>query len=719
VFQIFFSEYCWILLAFQLIVYCQAFAPFGLYHTFNACRAVDSKLFELCNNQPVLDEDSRPHGDEVEDEADMPPKDPSSTAVPALRRIFNIDSVNEIFETPSSKAEKEDQIQEALDEGSFWNGTGLRQLGGWNGWVSALQQSVREMAHREDDSENAISSFLQDATDQVESLVAQASLSVKGSALDDFLTKASDLLETRRRPKVSGPNPELLELVENATILDDTATTTLEVANIVLRNGFVAATKGSKDDDDDDDQSTYWNLLPNANTSEAPLLSNFTSAYAVETPQKLVQAAEMGALCVSVYREMLPRTSALGHTVVDQGLAANVKWMVTDSIMNQTNSDNSGDTEAIRLRTVTIRGFDPSDGECDAEELVNDICSASPEEFATPSGETVLLHSGMLKIARAIYDIVRPFLVFEDDSDAPFDKVVLTGHSVGGSNALLILLLLEQEMGAEFIREHIMKVYTFGSPPIACLPVINPESQPQSQQDYCAILDAFGLPSDLIHSYVQPWDPINRLFTEIDALYPLAGDLGADGKTIFADGPPGRALRPIVRSLLESWNGWPRFRETFQVETSQNYTNMGLQHLLLPSPRRYLADRFVSVNIAVPPVDTVVRLSPAELHPVLEAVFPLDVFEISFMSQAIRSLMHHFSPSYAMTLVQHVNELENQLLGGSKREDDYSFTEEEIDGMQVVVASGETPSMPSSDEDGDDSELDWSSISEWLSREEE
>jgi len=233
----------------------------------------------------------------------------------------------------------------------------------------------------------------------------------------------------------------------------------VEVAEIVLRNGFVAVTENSKDNDDD--QRIYWGILPSTNVSDAPLLSNFTSAYAVKSPETLVQAAEMGALCVSIYREALPRTSALGHMIVDEGLTANVKWMVTDSILNQTDdhSDN-----AIRLRTVT------------------------PEEFTTPSGQTVLLHSGLLRIARAIYEEVRRFIVLED-GNSHFDRLVLAGHSIGGSNALLILFLLEQVLGVDFIRERVMKVYTFGSPPIVTLPTSNPKHPPASQRDYCATVE--------------------------------------------------------------------------------------------------------------------------------------------------------------------------------------------------------------------------------------
>ena len=59
----------------------------------------------------------------------------------------------------------------------------------------------------------------------------------------------------------------------------------------------------------------------------------------------------------------------------------------------------------------------------------------------------------------------------------------------------------------------------------------------------------FGYSTDMIKSFVQPWDPVTRLFTSSDPTYPLVGDLGPDGVTLYASGP-NRILRPLVRSIL-------------------------------------------------------------------------------------------------------------------------------------------------------------------------
>ena len=248
---------------------------------------------------------------------------------------------------------------------------------------------------------------------------------------------------------------------------------------------------------------------------------------------------------------------------------------------------------------------------------------------------------------------------------------------------------------ADAIKQKVLRVYAHGSPPIASLAQASPYSptpirdqSPDFRRDtdyHCEILDAFGLPSNMVHGFIQPWvsnniviashdwaaflsdslrsrltksgseiaffkkthsrqiglfesfnfqDPIVRFLTEYDALYPLVDDLGTDELTLYSSGPP-RTLRPITRTILQSWDGWPQFRESWRG-TNQKYRSVGIQHVLLPEPLRYINDRFVSTNIGVPETETIVRISSRELLPALETTFPLDVFKISFVPEAIR-----------------------------------------------------------------------------------
>ena len=136
-----------------------------------------------------------------------------------------------------------------------------------------------------------------------------------------------------------------------------------------------------------------------------------------------------------------------------------------------------------------------------------------------------------------------------------------------------------------------------------------------------------------------------RLFSPIDAMYPLIGDLGDDGVTLYATGPP-RTLRPITRAILESWENWPRFRDNNRDVMKQDYMGVGVQHLLMPDSGRYLTDRLLSVNVNAYPVDDVLRVSSEELYGALEEAFPLDVFSVSLVPVAVRSFIHHFFPAY-------------------------------------------------------------------------
>jgi hypothetical protein len=109
--------------------------------------------------------------------------------------------------------------------------------------------------------------------------------------------------------------------------------------------------------------------------------------------------------------------------------------------------------------------------------------------------------------------------------------------------------------------------------------------------------------------------------------------------------------------------------------------------VLLPEPTRYLGDGFVSVNI--------------ELLPALEKVFPLDVFEISFVPQAIHSFVHHFFPAYSLPFVVYVKNLER---GEAKGLPAKSLEEEE--STLVQVNGGVTPST--------NAESSWELAAQWL-----
>jgi hypothetical protein len=206
-----------------------------------------------------------------------------------------------------------------------------------------------------------------------------------------------------------------------------------------------------------------------------------------------------------------------------------------------------------------------------------------------------------------------------------------------------------------------LRVFSHGTPPIAAMTKTQSFKQKLkrkatlSKGHGCQVLEAFGLPAAMVFGYVQPYvsrrsiqkhrqhffltqdclqDPIVRFLTEYDPLYPLVDDLGPDEVTLYATGPP-RSLRPVARALFQAWEGWPEFRDNWRG-TNQRYQSVGVQHILLPEPLRYLNDRFFSTNIGVPPTEAIVRISSSELLPALNTTFPLDTFQISLLPQAVR-----------------------------------------------------------------------------------
>ena len=140
---------------------------------------------------------------------------------------------------------------------------------------------------------------------------------------------------------------------------------------------------------------------------------------------------------------------------------------------------------------------------------------------------------------------------------------------------------------------------------------------------------------------------------------------------------------------------------------------------------RYLTDRFLTVSIAVPPVRSILRISGRELYPALVAAFPLDVFEISYVPQAIRGFVHHFYPAYGFPLVEYVRLLEERaepLLVRDNLASAWSSTEEDTnkeanggnDGDLSAAAAVRNGSK-AGEQEGEESNL-WDSLaSPWLS----
>lgn len=438
-----------------------------------------------------------------------------------------------------------------------------------------------------------------------------------------------------------------------------------DVGTAVLVKGYVQPS--SSLNDASADAKLNNRTTATAYDTTKPLFDDYIATSVSSSSLASSIAGEMAKLAGCVYEPTMEmQAKELGHTIVASGSTCDVSWLITDGILSNVHDvswhdDENEKAQPSLVRTITLKGFDAGDELVDRERLLGNIWTANPEKLSENDG--VVAHSGLLSVARCLYEgQFRSFI----DGLAPSHKIILNGHSIGGSLSNLILMILVNDKGADWVKQHVLRVFTFGAPPVASVisgdntgqdlshdstidtvPEICVKSGPASLS--CDVLSSLGLPCNMVYGFVQPWDPIVRLFSSIDPLYPLVDDIGPDGNTVWASGPS-RTLRPVVRSIVEEWEKWPSLRERFRETAKQNYLSVGVQHLLMPEPSRYMTDRLVSVNLAVPDVETVVTMPPCQLMDALEDAFPLDTFAISYVPAAVRSFIHHFHPAYVATV---------------------------------------------------------------------
>jgi hypothetical protein len=424
----------------------------------------------------------------------------------------------------------------ALESTSGWNR--------WDRWVGSMQQALARQSSA--NLTAAAEGILRQATARIEGVLTEAALPAS-TTLQALLDAISANATAVAAQAAVGRSLDINEAMERASELGNQLK---GVGEGLLRQGYVSkkTKKTTATEKLADKTSTAGNRTLEKSTVAKPktvpgrkgaLFEDFQSASELKKYTPLLgQAAEMGALSGVIYEEVIPRSLQLGHSVVATGISAHVKWLVTDSIASHSEIelvndriDNDRSESPLLIRTITIRGYDTGDEDVDREELVIQICTANPEKL---DKYEVKVHSGLMKIARAIYKDVVDYI----DWTTPQHKIVLTGHSIGGSVAQLLLILLTMEKGADWVEEHVLRVYTFGAPPV--LETYGSERKTPRARLHCDVLEAFGLPTNLVWAFVQPWDPICRLFSESDCLYPLIGDMGpeSDGITPWPEGPP-------------------------------------------------------------------------------------------------------------------------------------------------------------------------------------
>jgi len=617
-----------------------------------------------------------------------------------------------------------------------------------------------------------LDTFLQETTstfspDRVQSLIRTLALDLSVNQNADVFKQVMDGIVATAEKLAREQGVNVSEAAAQARATTKFTAEFLQMANGILLSGYVqgdgnnngAGGAGPFVDNVALARQVRTSLGDGVNDADAslpskPLFHKFPSVTTIpssEYDMVAMKGAEMAQLSGAIYEDTLPRMhkagTGSGHSMVVNATTADVIWMISDSIGYESDfvagsssasgsGSDGGAQTPILIRTVTIRGFDASDENVDRERLLNQICAADPVPLTLndddddveksknaktePSSPSLLqvplvvsspdtssssisnlrVHRGLLGVARQIYADIMPYL----DVVGPNHKIVLTGHSIGGALSNLVLFLMTVDRGNVFVQERVKKVFTFGSPPIATVKLDGDDVG----DGKCAILEELGLPSDLVHGYIQPWDPIPRWFSRIDPLYPLIGDLGSDGVTPYISGPP-RTLRPIVRTILETWENWSTFRENYRDVLEQDYVHIGArQFLLMPDPGRYLTDRLVTVNINAHPVEEVLSVSSEELYDALMETFPIDIFTVSLVPNAIRSFIHHFYPAYTEGFEGYVSkkmeeDVEEQQQVAAAASAAISSSTPQASDTAIAMEKEEDNDINSTDNDDDDS----------------
>ena len=357
-----------------------------------------------------------------------------------------------------------------------------------------------------------LESFLNDATasfsqEGLQSLILTAARSLSVDQNADVLKSTFDNIVATAENIAREQGVDVSEAAAQARATSKVTTEFIRVANGVLLSGYVSGDDMSINIDENKNLAKEMKISLDTTSDAKPLFHRFESVQSISSAdfrRVSKQGAVNAQLAGAIYQDMIPNVHKLGHSMVANGTSADVAWMVTDSIGYNSDFEPTSDTAVsdppTLVRTITIRGFDASDEDVDRERLVTEICNAGKVPL-TNDLPGLQVHRGLLAIAKEIYEDIKPFI----DLAGPTHKIVLNGHSIGGALANLILMLMTVERGSIFVQEKINRVYTFGSPPIAKTDPKIGESNDSSGMYDCSVLEALGLPSDIVFGFVEPW----------------------------------------------------------------------------------------------------------------------------------------------------------------------------------------------------------------------
>jgi len=183
-------------------------------------------------------------------------------------------------------------------------------------------------------------------------------------------------------------------------------------------------------------------------------------------------------------------------------------WATSFAVIDEAKQDGG------TIRRVALRGAAWRAPGVSHARLWAALSDARPERLSDS-----VCHGGLLRVAEEVWPEVGPYLQHRPGGS----EVQLTGHSAGGSLALLVGLLAISR-GAIW-PESIARVDAFGSP--ACLGCA-PEGEGMDA------LAAFGLPARRVMHYIHRNDPVGRLWLAQDPLWKaVCGEEGSVVRSIL------------------------------------------------------------------------------------------------------------------------------------------------------------------------------------------
>ena len=292
----------------------------------------------------------------------------------------------------------------------------------------------------------AAESFVKDATSRMEYLFNETSKGLlTPTILQDLLLRSTQVFaNTTSVEQLSNEIVHVAEEIaksrglsapsaaERAREATRGAANMVTVANGLLTSGYAYGSLSGVSGSEEEVVEGGGLLSPTSNdnnnsvASSKPLFADFETARRVEPleyPWVVQKGAEMGTLAGAIYEDNFEGCHKLDHSLVANGTTANVAWMVTDSMDTMSSFYEHKHDGPLMVRTLTIRGFDASDGTVDREWVLNAICTAAAEPISTETSD-IHFHSGLLGIAKDLYKELKPYIEWT----SPRHKIVLNGH---------------------------------------------------------------------------------------------------------------------------------------------------------------------------------------------------------------------------------------------------------------------------------------------------